>query len=165
RATLSSTPHSRFPVCSGSFDHVLGVVHTKDLLAKRLAGEPMDLKSMAKPIPTIPDSVPVLKALEAFRASGANMAFVSDEYGSILGLVTLDDVLRNILGDMASMQSHTSEPDAVKRGDGSWLIDGIKPAEELKELLGMASLPGEGENAYQTLGGFVMARLGRIPKA
>ena len=164
-AVLASSPYSRFPVCKGSSDHVLGVVHSKDILARYLTNQPMDLKSLAKPIPTIPDSIPVLKALDAFRASGETMALISDEYGSLLGLVTLHDVLQNILGDMAQKQTHPAEADVVKRPDGSWLVDGTKPTEELKELLGVESLPGEGENSYQSLGGFVMAHLGRIPKA
>ncbi len=164
QAILSSSPYSRFPVCRDSFDQVLGVVHAKDMLARRLTGQPIDLKTLARPIPTIPDSVDVLKSLEAFRASWETMAFVSDEYGSILGLVTLDDVLRNILGDMAARNLHPAGADATRRSDGSWLVDGTKSTEELKELLGLGALPDEEENAYQTLGGFVMARLGRIPK-
>ncbi len=164
QSVLAASPYSRFPVCSGGFDNVVGVVHTKAILARVLSGESVDLQSLAKPIPTIPDSVHVLKALEAFRASGATMAFVSDEYGSILGLVTLDDVLSNILGDMASQQGHIGDPDSFQRPDGSWLVDGTKPVEEIKELLNIESLPDEDEGAYQTLGGFVMAQLGRIPK-
>jgi putative hemolysin len=163
RAVLKASPFSRFPVCEGSFDSVLGVVHTKDILDLVLAGESVSLKSLAKPITVIPDSIPVLKALEAFRASGDTMAFVTDEYGSILGLVTLDDVLRNILGDMASAQSNAGGDEAVKRADGSWLIDGTKPMEEIREMLQGGT--GEDEQDYQTLGGFVMARLGRIPRA
>jgi putative hemolysin len=159
-AVLASSPYSRFPVCKGSSDHVLGVVHSKDILARYLTNQPMDLKVLAKPIPTVPDSIPVLKALDAFRASGETMALISDEYGSLLGLVTLQDVLQNILGDMAQKQTHPSEADVVKRPDGSWLVDGTKPT----ELLGVESLPGEDENSYQSLGGFVMAHLGRIPK-
>jgi putative hemolysin len=103
RAALAAHPYSRFPVCRGGFDDLLGVVHAKDLLARSLAGEPLGLAALARPAPVIPDSVPVLKALEAFRASGESMAFVSDEYGSILGLVTLDDVMRNILGDALAL--------------------------------------------------------------
>jgi putative hemolysin len=165
RSALAASPYSRFPVCSGSFDDILGVVHAKDILASVLAGQALELKSLARPIPTIPDSVPVLKALDAFRASGETMAIVSDEYGSTLGLVTLDDVLSNILGDMDSRGINAGGSDAVRRPDGSWLMDGTMPAEEVKELLKLESLPGEDEQDYQTLGGFVMARLGRIPKA
>jgi putative hemolysin len=174
RATLASHPYSRFPVCRGGFDDLVGVVHAKDLLARFLSGQPLDLEAMAVPVPVIPDSLNVLKALEAFRVSGGTMAFVSDEYGSILGLVTLDDVLRNILGDAlslsqgaASAPAHAGdEPDAVRRADGSLLVDGTKPLVEVEELLDdQAAFSRDDEENYQTLGGYVMGRLDRIPRA
>lgn len=173
RAALAANPYTRFPVCRGGFDELLGIVHAKDLLARQLAGEPIDLAAMAKPAPVIPDSVPVLKALEAFRTSGEGMAFVSDEYGSILGLVTLDDVMRSILGDALAVRpgdapraEPEAEPDAVRRADGSWLVDGTKPLVEVEELLeDDDAFSDEDEEDYQTLGGFVMGRLDRIPAA
>jgi putative hemolysin len=164
RALLAEHPYSRFPVCRGSFDDILGVVHAKDLLAAFLNGQPLDLVGLARPVPVIPDSVPVLKALEAFKARGETMAFVADEYGSVLGLVTLDDILRNILGSMLPEQTADGEEDAVRRADGSWLVEGTMPVEEVQDLLKVEELAGEGED-YQTLGGFVMGKLGRIPKA
>jgi putative hemolysin len=143
------------------------------LLARSLAGESLDLASLAKPAPVIPDTVPVLKALEAFRASGESLAFVSDEYGSILGLVTLDDVMRNILGDALAWRhgepprtTADDEPDAMRRADGSWLVDGVKPLIEVEELLDDdAAFTSDDEDNYQTLGGYVMGRLDRIPRA
>jgi putative hemolysin len=166
RLILAEHPYSRFPVCRGSFDDILGVVHAKDLLASYLNGQPLDLQRLARPVPVIPDSVPVLKALEAFRASRETMAFVSDEYGSVLGLVTLDDILRNILGGVGSKpQGHDEDPDAVRRSDGSWLVEGMMPLEEVEDLLDVEDLSGENGDDYQTLGGFVMGQLGRIPKA
>jgi putative hemolysin len=165
RAILAEHPYSRFPVCRGSFDDILGVVHAKDLLASYLNGQPLDLQRLARPVPVIPDSVPVLKALEAFRASGETMAFVSDEYGSVLGLVTLDDILRNILGGVGSTPEHDEEPDAVRRSDGSWLVEGMMPLDEVEDLLQVEDLSGENRDDYSTLGGFVMGQLGRIPKA
>jgi putative hemolysin len=175
RAGLAEHPYSRFPVCRGSFDNILGVVHAKDLLARFLNGQSLDLEALAQPVPVIPDSLNVLKALEAFRVSGGTMAFVSDEYGSILGLVTLDDVLRNILGDAlklthrgpASAPAHAGdEPDVVRRGVGAWLVDGTKPLIEVEELLDDSeAFTREDEENYRTLGGFVMGRLDRIPRA
>src|SRR5690606_9955648 len=168
RAKLVEHPYSRFPVCPGGFDDLIGVVHAKDLLASALAGPPLDLDRPSPPAPVIPASLDVLKALETFRASGATLAMVSDEFGSILGLVTLDDVLRNILGDVAAAQAHAGDdPDAVQRPDGSWLVDGTMPLDDLKELLEVKTLhdDGEDEDDVQTVGGFVMGRLGRIPRA
>ncbi len=165
RSLLAAHPYSRFPVCRGSFDNILGVVHAKDLLARFLGGRPLDLEAMARPVPVIPDSVNVLKALEAFRVSGETMAFVSDEYGSVLGLVTLDDVLRNILGStVANHASDGTDPDAVLHSDGSWLVEGTKPLDEIEELIGdQDAFSREDEENYQTLGGYVMGRLDRIP--
>jgi putative hemolysin len=167
RAKLVEHPYSRFPVCRGGFDDLVGVVHAKDLLARALAGQSLDLESLARPVPVIPASIDVLKALGTFRTSGATLALVSDEYGSILGLVTLDDVLRNILGDVATAQAHVGdEPDVVQRSDGSWLAEGTMPLDDVKELLGIKRLhEGDADDDYQTLGGFVMGRLGRIPRA
>lgn len=168
RAKLMAHPYSRFPVCRGGFDDLVGVVHAKDLLARALAGQPLDLESMARPVPVIPASVDVLKALDTFRTSGATLALVSDEYGSILGLVTLDDVLRDILGDVATAQAHAGdEPDAVQRADGSWLAEGTMPLDDVKDLLDVKQLHDDenDEDEAQTLGGFVMGRLGRIPRA
>lgn len=167
RTKLVEHPYSRFPVCRGGFDDVVGVVGAKDLLARELAGQPLDLESLARPVPVVPGSIDVLKALETFRASGATLALVSDEFGGILGLVTLDDVLRDILGDVASATAHPGdEPDAVQRSDGSWLAEGTMPLDDLRELLDVKQLRDDGEeDDSQTLGGFVMARLGRIPRA
>ena len=168
RTKLVEHPYSRFPVCRGGFDDLVGVVHAKDLLSRSLAGQPLDLENMAKPVPVIPASVDILKALETFRASGATLALVSDEYGSILGLVTLDDVLRDILGDVATAHAHEGdEPDAIQRNDGSWLVEGTTPVDDVEELLDVKSLydDEDDEDESQTLGGFIMARLGRIPQA
>jgi putative hemolysin len=167
RAKLVEHPYSRFPVCRGGFDDLVGVVHAKDLLSRALAGQTLDLEALSRPVPIIPASVDVLKALETFRSSGATLALVSDEYGSILGLVTLDDVLRDILGDVATAQAHAGdEPDAVQRADGSWLAEGTMPVDDVKDLLDLKNLhDGDEEDDSQTLGGFVMARLGRIPRA
>jgi putative hemolysin len=163
RGLLAEHPYSRFPVCRGSFDDIVWVVHAKDLLASFLGGQALDLVKLARPVPVIPDSVPVLKALEAFNARGETMAFVSDEYGSILGLVTLDDILRNILGGMVPAHNASDDEDAVQRSDGSWLVEGMMPLEEVQDLLKVEALADDDD--YQTLGGFVMGQLGRIPKA
>lgn len=177
RRTLAQHPYSRFPVCRGSFDELRGVVHAKDLLARVLAGQPLELEDMAASVPVIPDTLNILKALETFRVSGATMAFVADEYGSILGLVTLDDVMRNVLGHAlerpravpspdAAPAHPSDEPDAIQRPDGAWLVDGTKPLVEVEELLDDdGAFTEEDEEDYQTLGGYVMGRLDRIPHA
>ena len=164
RRKMIASPYSRFPVCQGSLDNVLGEVEARDLLARSLCGEAFDLKSLLQKPLYVPETMPALKVLEAFKKSGTQMALVIDEYGSIQGLVTLKDILEAIVGDIPSAEE-LAEPQAVQREDGSWLLDGMLPVEELKEILGIGELPGEEQGLYQTTAGFVMTQLGRIPAA
>lgn len=164
RRKLITSPYSRFPVCQGSLDNVLGEVEARDLLARSLCGEPFDLRAMLQKPLYVPETMPALKVLEAFKKSGTQMALVIDEYGSIQGLVTLKDILEAIVGDIPSAEE-LAEPQAVRREDGSWLLDGMLPIEEFKELLRIEELPGEEQGLYQTIAGFVITQLGRIPMA
>lgn len=161
---ILGSSYSRFPLCRGSLDEVIGIVHTKDLLADCLAGKPIELTPKARKALTIPETIPVLKSLESFKESGIHIAHVIDEYGSLQGLVTLNDIMESIVGDIASHDQSGERPGAVQREDGSWLVDGMQPVEDFKDLMEIESLPEEGTDTYQTLGGFVMMQLGRIPK-
>jgi putative hemolysin len=156
--------HSVYPVCRGDFDHVLGVVNSRDLLTRCLSGEPLDLEAALLTPHFVPEGTRVLKLLETFRQTGRHVALVVDEYGGTLGMVTATDLLEAIVGDLPS-EADLSEPEAVRRDDGSWLIDGMMPVEELKELVGLRELPDGGSENYETLGGLVMTRLARIPAA
>ena len=164
REQILGNTHSRFPVCRGSLDEVMGIVHTKDMLSDCLQGRNIDLQAHLKKALTIPETIPVLKSLESFKESGIHIALIIDEYGSLQGLVTMNDILESIVGDIPSHEEKQS-PEVVRREDGSWLVDGMQSVDDLKELVGVDELPGEGEDTYQTLGGFVMTQLGRIPKA
>jgi CBS domain containing-hemolysin-like protein len=161
RRKMMESGRSRFPVCQGGLDNVLGVVFAKDLLARILAGEPLDLKSSVRDLLFVPESVRALKVLELFKQSGTDSAMVTDEYGGIQGLITLKDILEAIVGEIPSADE-PPDPQVVRRADGSWLLDGMLPVDEVTEVLSMAGPPPE-EGAYHTLGGFVMAHLGRIP--
>jgi putative hemolysin len=161
RRKMGDSGRSRFPVCQGGLDNVLGVVFAKDLLARGLAGEPLDLKSSVRDPLFVPESVRALKVLELFKQSGTDIAMVTDEYGGIQGLITLKDILEAIVGEIPSVDE-PPDPQVVRRADGSWLLDGMLPVDEVKEVLAMAG-PPEPEGTYHTLGGFVMAHLGRIP--
>jgi putative hemolysin len=154
--------HSIFPVCRGDFDHVLGVVHARDLLARCLAGEDLDLGSALQTPHFVPEGTRVLRLLETFRETGRHVALVVDEYGGTLGMVTATDILEAIVGDLPSPEE-LAEPEAVRRDDGSWLIDGLMPVEELQELVGLRELPHGASENYETLGGMVMTHLARIP--
>lgn len=162
RRKITEMPYARFPVAEGSLDNLLGEVQAKDLLAQSLAGELLDIRALIKPSLYVPETMPALKVLEAFKQSGTEMAVVIDEYGSVQGLVTLQDILESIVGDMPSA-SEREEPEAVQREDGSWLLDGMLTVEELKATLHLDSLPDEERGLYQTLGGLVTVQIGRIP--
>lgn len=163
RNKMMDSAHSRFPVCQGGLDNVLGVIYVTDLLARSLSGQPLDLTaSLRQPI-FVPESTRGLKVLELFKQTGIHMAAVVDEYGVIQGLVTLNDIMVEIVGDVPSV-NQMEEPQAVQREDGSWLLDGMLSVDEFFEIFDMEELL-EHQGNYQTLGGFVITHLGRIPAA
>jgi putative hemolysin len=151
--------HSRFPVARGGLDGLLGVAQTKDLLVDAGLGSPVDLLAAMHPPLVVPESLPVLRLLEALRAGPVRMAFVADEYGVVQGLVTAADLLESIAGDVAlSPDEAIDEP--VRRADGSWLIDGMTPIDELETLIGARDLERDGS---ETVAGLVIGLLKRMP--
>ena len=161
RETVLRSGHSRFPLCEGSIDRVIGVVLARHLLAETWSDRPIDLRALARPPLFLPDTMPAPRALERFKQTGIHAALLVDEFGGIDGLVTLIDMMEAIVGDMPS-PSDIAEPPIVRREDGSWLVDGLLDVEDLKTLLGTAQMPNESD--YQTLGGFVVTQLGRLPR-
>src|SRR6266516_3218410 len=159
---IRESTYSRFPVCDGSLDNVLGMVHVKDLLLQCLAGQALDLKAaLHEPLYVI-ESTTTLKVLELFKQTGQQAALVIQEYGDIEGLITLNDILEAIVGDISSRED-VEHPQAVQREDSSWLFDGLLPIEEVKDILHIRELPDEATGGYDTLAGFVLLQLGRIP--
>ena len=164
RHKMIESANSRFPVCQGGLDNVLGIMPVTDLLARSLSGQPLDLTlSLRQPV-FVPESTRGLKVLELFKQTGTHMALVVDEYGVIQGLVTLNDIMVEIVGDVAS-SDEPEDPQAVQREDGSWLLDGMLAVDEFFEIFGIKDLPFDQRGSYQTLGGFVITHLGRIPAA
>jgi putative hemolysin len=161
---IRESHYSRFPVAEGGRRHIVGVVEVKDLLAGELAGRGFDVRAAMKPPLYIPESAPALKALETFRRTGAPIALIVDEYGDFQGIVTLEDLLEALVGDLPE-PGQQEEPSVTQRADGSWLVDGMLPIDQLKDTIGLAHLPDEDEASYQTVAGLVMDRLRRIPKA
>jgi putative hemolysin len=161
---IAASPHSSFLVAQGSIDNVLGLVEAKDIAARCLVGQAVELRALVRQPLLVPESMRALKLLELFKQSGAHTAVVIDEYGALQGLVTLHDLLEAIIGEIR-LAGQPAEPQFVQREDGSWLVDGLVPMDEFKERFQLRELPGEEEGFYQTLGGFVMMRLGRIPSA
>jgi putative hemolysin len=164
RRKMIESRHSRFPVCQETLDNVLGVVYVTDVLTRSLVGEPIDLATILRQPLFLPESTHALKVLERFKQSGTHVALVVDEYGVIQGMVTLNDVMEVIIGDVP-FADNPQEEMVIQREDGSWLLDGMLSVEEIKELLDLEELPGEERGNYQTLGGFVITQLGQIPKS
>lgn len=162
-SVILQSQHSRFPVGHGSLDNVVGFLNAKDLLGQALADHPLNLTAAIEKALFVPESLPALRALEMFRSSGNQMALVIDEFGGLQGLVTLYDVLEAIVGDIP-VEGEEFEAEAIQREDGSWLFDGMLPVDEFKDILDIDHLPGEGHIGYQTVGGFVMSQVGKIPK-
>ncbi len=154
--------YSRFPVAKGDMDEILGIVHAKDMLNVALRGERKSLRSLMRAALVVPDTTSALRLLDQFRQSRQHIAVVIDEYGSVEGLVSVTDILEAIIGDMPEPgQEGDSKP--VRRADGSWLIDGMTPIDEVETLIGVRNMKNGGE--FHTLAGFVINKLGRIPKA
>jgi putative hemolysin len=159
---VGDTGYSSFPVCQGSQENIVGVVQAKELLSLSLAREHIDLKAIMHPVLFVPENTPAMKVLDLFRKSRPHVAIVVDEYGSIQGLVTLTNILEVIIGDLPSVDEE-HDPKSVQREDGTWLISGMMPIQEFKEMFEIGELPGDDEGHYQTVGGFVIMYLGRIP--
>jgi putative hemolysin len=161
-ARVAASEHSRFPVCKGSLDEVLGIVSARQLLDQTLKGGQPDLSAQLMPAVYVPESLTGMDLLEQFRASDAHMVLVIDEYGEINGLVTLQDVLEAVTGEFKPR--NLEEAWAVQRADGSWLLDGLIPIPELKDRLDLRQLPEEDRGRYHTLSGLVMWLSGRLPQ-
>lgn len=163
RRKIRDSAYSRFPVVEDGPQHVVGIVQVKDLHTAALAGRPFDLRPALQPPLYLPNTVTALRALEIFKKSGSPMALVVDEYGDFEGVVTLHDILQSLVGDIADPTSADSQA-VVRREDGSWLVDGMVTVDEVKDLTALPWLPGEDSDDFQTLGGFMMARINRVPK-
>lgn len=158
---LEST-HSRFPVGRGSLDDCLGVVRVRNLLSAKLNGEPINLEELLQPPLFVAESTRALTVLEQFKRSGIHIALVTDEFGGVEGLVTLNDLMEGIVGDLPSVDDE-EEPLVVMREDGSWLVDGGVDLDAFTELIDQDIFGIDQEGRYHTLAGFVMHVLERIP--
>jgi len=156
RREVQGCPFSRFPVGDDSLDNVVGVVKAKDLLLADLKNG-KQLREIARPPLFVPETAFGSRALEILKEAKREMVLVVDEFGVVQGLLTLADILEEIVG------AFEGGPQATQRQDGSWLLDGMLPNDEFKEIFNLRRLPDEEE--YETLGGFVMLHMGRIPQA
>jgi putative hemolysin len=152
---------SRYPVCRGSLDDVVGVVAAHGLLLPLARGLKPDLNEHMKPPVFVPETLSGMELLENFRQSSADLVFVVDEYGAVQGLITERDLLEAITGEFGADAGEDAW--AVRRADGSWLMDGLIPVPELKDRLELKEVPEEDRGRYNTLAGMVMLLLGRLP--
>jgi putative hemolysin len=158
REILKNTSHSRLPAGHG-IDDMIGVVQTRDVLASLLAGKPLDVRAHVRTAPVVHDNAEALDVLTTLKSSPVPMGLVHDEYGHFEGIVTAADVMEAIVGVFRS-DTDESEPPAVRRSDGSWLLAGYLPADEMADYL-IIVLPEKRD--YQTVGGFILANLGHLP--
>jgi putative hemolysin len=160
-AALKAAPHSRFVVCDGSIDNVVGVVQAKDLLDRILSGGELSLSASLRHPMIVPDAISALDALERLKSDTLGLALVMDEYGSFEGVVTAADVLQAIVGEASGPEHQEGVPGP--EGETTMTLDGMTPVDELKARLRLPDLPAEG--SYHTLAGLLLALLRRVPRA
>ncbi|NWH09285.1 MAG: HlyC/CorC family transporter [Alphaproteobacteria bacterium] len=160
---MRETNFSRYPVTKGEGDEWIGILRAKDLAFLVGDGKQVNLFGTLRPPLFVPDTTPALSMLDQFKKAGIHMALVVDEYGEVRGLVTPADIMEAIVGEMAATPGSAASS-IMRRADGSWLVDALMAADELKEPLGLAELPGEAEHDYNTVAGLMLAQLERIPR-
>jgi putative hemolysin len=163
-ALFDETRFSRLPVYDGDLDNAIGTLNAKDLV--RFAGRAVDsfsVRELLLPAQFVPESSRSDDVLDMLRQSGTHLAMVIDEYGAISGLVTMEDVLEELVGDIRDEYDHAEERELVQRADGSWLVDGSASVEDLNEAVGGALDQNSGGQDYTTVGGLVLSTLNRIP--
>ncbi len=154
--------HTTFPVYEGKRDNVIGMVTVKAIYANLAAGVPINVRDLMTPALVVPESQPVTALLEKFKSTGKHVALVSDEFGGIAGLVSLHDIMEAIVGELPSPEDRL-KPKAVRRDDGSWLVDGLIDAEDFARAVTDFPLPPAASRDYQTLAGFIVKHLGHVP--
>lgn len=164
-AVILDHSHSRFPVIQGDTERILGVLAAKSVLRDVSSPERVQLKDHISKALFVPETLTVMEVMEQFKMHRQTLAFVVSEFGDVQGLVTLNDVMEALVGDIATVESE-EEADVIRRGEDSWLIDGGVTIERLRDVLGIEDeLPEQDTNSYHTLGGFAMYTLGRVPHA
>jgi CBS domain containing-hemolysin-like protein len=160
RRKIAAHPHGKFPVCEDGIDSVIGYVDAKDILPRILQGHDLSLRTqpIVRKILMLPDSLTLFEALERFRDAKEDFALVINEYALVVGLLSLQDVMNTVMGDLVSPQEEL----IVRRDDNSWLIDGVTPIEDVMQALDIDVF--EGFQNYETVAGFLMYRLRKVPK-
>lgn len=161
---LREAPHSQLPVCKGNFQQVIGIAESHDILQAVIDGE-LDFAELPMSIPLfVPASLTLIDLLRSLRQHRTTFALVVSEFGVTEGIVTLGDVMLSLVGEMMPLADAPEDALAVRRPDGSWLLDGLLAIDEMKDKLEIRSVPHEELGNFHTVGGFVLASLGRIPR-
>jgi putative hemolysin len=156
--TIAEHPHTAYPVCRENLDHIEGVVLLGDMALCLLHEQPLVLRNLMRPPLVLYEGFRALQAIERLKEAGMRLAIVVNEYGGTEGIFTPTDIVESLVGELPSLEA----PAVMRRPDGSLLVDGLLPIDELKELLDVRELPHEDED-YQTLAGLLLTNLGRIP--
>lgn len=158
---MNSLPFSRYPLYRGDLDHVVGIVHVKDVIRRQARGEPFELRSLVRRVPRVPESMPAERLLAAFQRLHVHMALVVDEFGGTSGIVTLDDLIGEVVGEVEEDPAHADTPELQELGDGRYRVDGAMSLHDLNEVLGLEldSL------AADTIAGLALEELQRAPEA
>ncbi|MDK9700627.1 MAG: hemolysin family protein, partial [bacterium] len=164
RRQLAASAHTRFPVARGDLDAIVGVLHAKEYFSKRQRSEPVKLEHLIHKAVVIPENASALHALREFKRAKEHIALVINEHGTLRGLLTINDVLEAVVGAIPTPFDPAPKV-AVQRADGSWLVEGMIDIDEFKEMFQIVELPNEEGQRYQTLGGFIVNHLSRIPTA
>ena len=160
----ATSPHSHFPVCEGSLDTIVGVVHVKDLVKHgMIAGDVINLRELARPPVFVPEATPAIRLLDRFREARTHVMFVVDEFGGVKGLVTLNDLVERVMGDAVLLDTG-EQPQVVQRADGTLLVDGRLPAADFWRAVGVEAPPQEELADVNTTGGLVVALMGHLPR-
>lgn len=162
RARIAEEPFSTYPVCDGDIDHVVGYVDAKDLFQRSLNNQPLSLTddSLIRKVLIVPDRLTLAEVLEQFRLVHEDFAVIVNEYSLVVGVVTLNDVMSTVMGDLVT--GSDDEEQIVRRDENSWLIDGVTPVEDVMRVLQLDDMPHDDE--YETLAGFLMVMLRRVPR-
>lgn len=161
RAKLSAHPHARFPVCDGGIDQVIGYVDSKDILSRLMNGQALSMKAdgLVRNILILPETLTLGEILAQFKVTREDFAMIINEYALIVGLITLNDVMSTLVGDVPGP---TEEAQIIRRDENSWLVDGMTPIGDLENLIGIPPFPDDDQ--YETIAGFLMYRLRKVPR-
>lgn len=163
RQRIISNPHSQILVCEGGLNDIAGVLRTNDLVKNVLAGGHIDVRAVMRAPAYIPDSSTITNLFEQFRKTSTQMACIVDEYGDLLGVVTVTDIMEAIVGELPD-DGGAEPPELAQRSDGSWLLDGSTTIQRFKSTFRLSRLDDEAEDDYYTMGGFAMHQLGKVPE-